>query len=60
VIANPDDIARYQVEFYNLAKSVKGALGRGDVTTSGISNFEQLSSWARPRAASMPMTSTSS
>ncbi len=42
VIANPDDIARYQVEFYNLAKSVKGALGRGDVTTSGISNFEQL------------------
>ncbi len=42
VIANPDDIARYQVEFYNLAKSVKGALGRGDVGTSGISNFEQL------------------
>ena len=42
VIANPEDIARYQVEFYNLAKSVKGALGRGDVATSGISNFEQL------------------
>jgi general secretion pathway protein E len=41
VIANPDDIARFQVEFYNLAKSVKGAMGRGDVA-SGASNFEQL------------------
>jgi general secretion pathway protein E len=42
VIANPDDIARYQVEFYNLAKSVKKAMLRGDVAGSGISNFEQL------------------
>ncbi|HZV54437.1 MAG TPA: GspE/PulE family protein [Rhodocyclaceae bacterium] len=42
VIANPDDIGRYQVEFYNLAKSVKGAMGRGDVTSSGVANFEQL------------------
>ncbi len=42
VIANPVDIARYQVEFYNLAKSVKGALGRGDVGGTGVSNFEQL------------------
>ncbi|MGE5469128.1 MAG: GspE/PulE family protein [Ignavibacteria bacterium] len=42
VIANPDDIARYQVEFYNLAKSVKGALGRGDIAGTGVSNFEQL------------------
>jgi general secretion pathway protein E len=41
VIANPDDIARFQVEFYNLAKSVKGALGKGDVS-GGASNFEQL------------------
>jgi len=41
VIANPQDIARFQVEFYNLAKSVKGALGKGDVT-GGASNFEQL------------------
>ncbi len=41
VIANPDDIARFQVEFYNLAKSVKGAMVRGDVA-SGASNFEQL------------------
>jgi general secretion pathway protein E len=42
VIANPDDIARYQVEFYNLAKSMKKALARGDVASTGISNFEQL------------------
>jgi len=41
VIANPIDIARYQVEFYNLAKSVKGA-SKGAAGTSGLSNFEQL------------------
>ncbi len=41
VIANPLDIARYQVEFYNLAKSVKGAQIRGDVSGER-SNFEQL------------------
>ncbi len=41
VVANPDDIARFQVEFYNLAKSVKGAAARGEVA-SGASNFEQL------------------
>ena len=41
VIANPQDIERYQVEFYNLAKSVKGA-ARGAGGSSGLSNFEQL------------------
>jgi general secretion pathway protein E len=41
VIANPLDIARYQVEFYNLAKSIKGAAAKGD-QRSGIGNFEQL------------------
>jgi hypothetical protein len=41
VIANPLDIERYQVEFYNLAKSVKGAT-RGATGGSGLSNFEQL------------------
>jgi len=41
VIANPLDISRYQVEFYNLAKSVKGAAKQGD-QRSGIGNFEQL------------------
>src|SRR5688572_10464354 len=41
VIANPLDIERYQVEFYNLAKSVKGA-GLKHAGASGLSNFEQL------------------
>jgi general secretion pathway protein E len=41
VLASPLDISRYQVEFYNLAKSVKGAVQKGD-TRSGIGNFEQL------------------
>ena len=42
VIANPEDIARFQVEFYSLAKSVKGAMARGDVGGTGVANFEQL------------------
>ncbi|HEX5091772.1 MAG TPA: GspE/PulE family protein [Burkholderiales bacterium] len=41
VIANPQDIERCQVEFYNLAKSVKGA-SKGATGVSGLSNFEQL------------------
>ena len=41
VIANPLDIERYQVEFYNLAKSIKGA-GQKAGGQSGLSNFEQL------------------
>jgi general secretion pathway protein E len=41
VVANPQDIARYQVEFYNLAKSIKGASSKGD-QRSGVGNFEQL------------------
>jgi general secretion pathway protein E len=41
VIANPLDIERYQVEFYNLAKSIKGA-NRTATGASGLSNFEQL------------------
>jgi general secretion pathway protein E len=41
VFANPLDIQRYIVEFYNLAKSVKGAKGTAEAR-SGISNFEQL------------------
>ncbi|GAB2181585.1 GspE/PulE family protein [Denitratisoma sp. agr-D3] len=40
VVANPEDIARFQVEFYNLAKSVKGAMAKGG--NGGASNFEQL------------------
>ena len=41
VIANPADIERYQVEFYNLAKSVKGA-NKTAAGASGLSSFEQL------------------
>ena len=42
VIANPEDIARFQVEFYNLARSIKKAVGGGELGSSGVSNFEQL------------------
>ena len=41
VIANPVDIARYQVEFYNLARSIKGA-AKSTGSGSGLANFEQL------------------
>ncbi len=41
VIANPQDIERYQVEFYNLAKSMKGA-AKGAAGGSNLTNFEQL------------------
>jgi len=41
VIANPQDIERYQVEFYNLAKSIKGA-SRNAQGGAGGNNLEQL------------------
>ena len=41
VIGNPVAIERCQVEFYNLAKSIKGA-DRGATGVSGLSNLEQL------------------
>jgi general secretion pathway protein E len=41
VIANPLDIERFQVEFYNLAKSIKGASRKAE-GASGLSSFEQL------------------
>ncbi len=41
VIANPRDIERCQVEFYNLARSIKGA-NRAGGGASGLSNLEQL------------------
>ncbi len=41
VMANPEDINRYLVEFFSLAKSVKKAAARGEVT-AGLSSFEQL------------------
>jgi general secretion pathway protein E len=42
VIANPLDIQSYLVEFYNLARSVKGATGQDKGAYSDIANFEQL------------------
>ena len=41
VIASHLDIARYQIEFYNLARSVKKAAQQGN-GSSGLSAFEQL------------------
>ncbi len=42
VIANPVDIQSYLVEFYNLARSVKGATDKDKGAYSEIANFEQL------------------
>ena len=42
VIVNPLDIQSYIVEFFNLAKSVKGATERDKGAYSDIANFEQL------------------
>jgi len=40
VLANPEDIARYTVEFYALAKSVRAAQKTGEASASA--SFEQL------------------
>jgi general secretion pathway protein E len=42
VIANPQDIQSYLVEFYNLARSVKSATAQDKGAYSDIANFEQL------------------
>ncbi len=42
VIASPLDINRYQLEFYGVSRSVRGALRGVLEPTSGILNFEQL------------------
>ncbi len=42
VIANPLDLSRYQLEFYGVSRSVRGALKGSLEPTSGILNFEQL------------------
>ena len=41
VIINPADLKRFTLEFYNLARSVKGAAGK-DSGLSNVTNFEQL------------------
>ena len=42
VVANPLDISRYQLEFYGVSRSVRGALKGTLDTGQGILNFEQL------------------
>jgi len=42
VIANPLDIQSYLVEFYNLARSIKGATVKDKGAITDIANFEQL------------------
>jgi general secretion pathway protein E len=42
VIANPDDIRRFLLEFYTIAKSVHGAKASSDTNGGNIQNLEQL------------------
>ena len=42
VIASPLDIQSYLVEFYNLARSIKGASSKDKGALTDIANFEQL------------------
>ena len=42
VVATPEDISRYLVEFYNLARSVKNAAQTKHQEKSGQASFEQL------------------
>jgi general secretion pathway protein E len=42
VIATPEDIGRYLIEFYNLARSVKNAAQTNRQSKSGQASFEQL------------------
>lgn len=42
VVANPEDLRRYTVEFYQLANSVSKASGRQGEGSAGNQNFEQL------------------
>jgi general secretion pathway protein E len=42
VIANPQDIERYLVEFYGVSHSLAGATKAAEKPASGVANFEQL------------------
>ena len=42
VIASPLDINRYQMEFYGVSRSVRGAMQSSLEPASGVLNFEQL------------------
>ncbi|UWN50579.1 Type II secretion system protein E [Alcanivorax sp. ALC70] len=42
VFANPEQLRRYRIEFYNLSRSIAGAARAGGQELSNITNFEQL------------------
>ncbi|MGI9305569.1 MAG: GspE/PulE family protein [Gammaproteobacteria bacterium] len=42
VIANPEDIGRYLLEFYSLSRSVRGASSQRDTFIGRVQNLEQL------------------
>lgn len=47
VIANPDDIDRYLLEFYSLSKSVFGAANENSQSRGNLQNLEQLMEMGR-------------
>jgi len=42
VMANPQDLRRYRIEFYNLSRSIAGARDQSGQSMSGVTNLEQL------------------
>jgi general secretion pathway protein E len=42
VVANPQDLARYTLEFYTMARAVSKAIDEGMEGPSGVTNLEQL------------------
>ncbi len=58
VIANPADIERYQVEFFNLAKSMKRAQQARPRPRAACRTSSSWSSWAAATSSSTPTTST--
>lgn len=42
VLANPEHLRRYRIEFYNLSRSIAGAHGKTGQALTGITNFEQM------------------
>ncbi|WP_111657472.1 GspE/PulE family protein [Isoalcanivorax indicus] len=42
VMASPEQIRRYRLEFYNLSRSMAGAKDRGGQNMGNVTNFEQL------------------
>jgi general secretion pathway protein E len=42
VMANPEHLRRFRIEFYNLSRSIAGARDTSGQSLSGVTNFEQL------------------